>query len=280
MRALPAITIRLPATITFAGCLLLAAGSGIPAVLAPHAAYGPRLPVALAVALFAPGYLLVCTIFPGQEQLDHLARLAMSVAASFPIIIALTILLHLTPFDRSARAQLLAPDALVLLLAIAATLRQRRSNAPTLAYALSSGEGSVWRDPFVLLALAIVVALALAALDAGLGDGSDQATSFSLAMVTTAINPSQTAQVVLDVQSRERFTSSFYIGVSWQGHPLGRSAQFSLQPGQLQRVSVTTTAPPGRGPASVDVTLFKEGLSAPYRRLQLWMRTVPYRVPE
>ncbi|HEV7216320.1 MAG TPA: DUF1616 domain-containing protein, partial [Chloroflexota bacterium] len=216
----------------------------------------------------------------GQEQLDLLARLAMSVAASFPLIIALTILLHLTPFDRSAQAQLLATAALVVLLAITATLRQRSSNIPTLAYALSAGEGSLWRDPFVIIALALVVALAVTAFDVGLGAGSEQATSFSLAMGSSAVNPIQADYVVLEVQSRERFTSTFHIGIAWQGHPLGTSAQFSLQPGQLQQVAVTTTPPPGRGPVSVDATLFKDGASTPYRQLHVWMRTIPYRVPE
>lgn len=276
---MPAMTIRLPATVTFAGCLLLAAATGLPAALTPYAVYGARLPLALAFALFTPGYLLVCTVFPGEEQLGHLARLAMSLAASLPLIIALTILQHFTPFDRSASAQLLTTDALVLVLAIAATLRQRRTAGACLTYVLSSGGRTPWRDPYVLIALVLVVVLAGEALNAGLGARSEPTTSLSLAMGDSALNPVQADHVILDVHSREHFASTFQIAVTWQGHPIGQSALFSLQPSQRRREYITTTPPPGHGPVPVDVWLFRDHASVPYRQLHIWMRTIPYRIP-
>lgn len=271
-------TVRLPATASFAGCLLLAAATGLPAVVAPQAAYGARLPLALAFALFTPGYLLICTVFPRQDQLDHLARLALSLAAGFPLVIALTLLLHLTPFDRSDPAQLLAMDALALALAAAATLRQRQTAAP-LAYTLALGGEAPWRDPYILIALALVIVLASAALNAALGADSTGATSFSLAMGDGAVNPIQADHVILEVQNRERETRSYYIAVTWRGHALGESAPFSLQPGQRRQVSVTTTAPPGDGPVAEDIALFREHAATPYRRLHVWVRTIPFRVP-
>jgi len=277
---LPARTIRVPATVTYGGCLLLAVATGIPAVLAPHYGYGPRLPLALAFTLFTPGYLLVCATFPTEESLGHLARISMSLATSFPLIIVLTILLHLTPFARSGQAQLLATDALVMLLVIAATLRQRGSTAAPLTYALSLRASALRRDPFILAALALVVVMAGAALDAWRNARSEQATSFSLAMGETAANPIRADYVILEVQSRERSAHTFYIDVTWRGNTIGASAPFALQPGQTQQVSIKATPPPGNGPVPIDVTLMKDGADRPYRQLHIWMRTIPFRAPE
>ena len=280
LETLIAMTIRLPATQTFAACLLLAIITSVPALVAPSSAYSVRLPLALLFALFTPGYLLVSSLFPTEEALSHLARFCLSLACSFPLIILLTIILSVTPLERSADAQILATDGLVLLLAVAATLRQRRLfSAVRLTYVLSSGDGSIWRDPFAIIALVLAIGLAAVSIASVVGANHEQATSLSIPTAGTRANPIQASQVTVDVHSHEQSPKSFQVVVSWQGQILGKSAPFALLPDQRQQEQIATTSPPGQGPVAVDVMLLEQGSTTPYRQLHVWMRTVPYSIP-
>jgi uncharacterized membrane protein len=272
--------IRFPATRTFAACLLLAAITSVPAIVAPSSSYGARLPLSLAFALFVPGYLFVTSLFPTEEGLGHLARFGLSLACSFPLIIVLTIVLSASPFERSPDAQIVLTDVLVLLLALAATYRQRQTLADArLIYVLSSGDGSIWRDPFAIIALLLAVGLAAASIASVVGANHEQATSLSIPSGGTPANPIQATQVTVDIHSHEQKTKMFQVVVSWQGQVLGKTASFPLQPDQRQEEQITTTPPPGQGTAPVDVMLFEQGSTTPYRQLTVWMRTVPFRSP-
>jgi uncharacterized membrane protein len=273
-------TFRVPATFTFAVCLLLGGVSSALALFVPHAWLGPRLPLALACALFVPGYLLICSFFPSEADMGHLLRFGLSLACSFPLIILLTLAMSVTPFERSATVQILAMDGLILLLAAVATWRQRREPAGRrLAFLLSTGDRSLFRDRFTWLSLALAIVLIAAALTSVISSTHDLTTALSIPTGGTATNPIQADRVTVDVQSHETATETFTISISWQGQILGQSAPFTLQPGQTAVQQIATTAPPGQGPAPVDVMLLKQGNTVPFRQLRVWMRTVPYRLP-
>ena len=273
-------TIRFPATRTFAACLLLAVITSVPALVAPSSSYGVRLPLSLAFALFVPGYLLATSLFPTEEGLGHLERFGLSLACSFPVIIVLTIVLSASPFDRSPGAQILLTDVLVLLLALIATYRQRHTPADArLTYVLSSGDGSIWRDPFAIIALLLAIGLAAASIASIVGASHEQATSLSVPTGGTPANPIQVNQVTVVVHSHEQTAMTFTVVVFWQGQVLGKTAHFLLQPNQRQEEQITTTPPPGQGAAPVDVMLFEQGSTTPYRQLTVWMRTVSFRRP-
>lgn len=273
-------TIRVPATATFAACLLLGAVTSLLALAAPDERIASRLPLTLIVACFVPGYLLLCGLFPTEEDMGHLLRIGLSLACSFPLIIVLTLGLSVTAFDRSAAAQILAMDGLLLVLAVAATWRQwREPAAQRLYYLVATGDGSLLRDPFALASLALAAVLTVAAITSVIGTGRDLTTALSILTGGTPANPIQANSVTVHVESHEAATKTFQIAVSWQGRDLGRSGFFTLQPGQSTIQEVGTTPPPGQGPAPVDVMLFRQGDTVPFRQLRVWMRTVPYRLP-
>lgn len=271
---------RVPSTVTFAACLLLAGITSGAALAVPDDLLGPRLLLALAFALFAPGYLLVCSLFPAEDDMGHLLRFCLSLACSFALIILLTLALSITPVERSAPAQLLAMDGLILVLVVLAVWRQRRMpRAAQLAYVLSVGSGSLHRDPFVLIALALTLVVAAATIHAAVGANSNLATALSIPTGGDMANPVQPDSLMVDVQSHEAATVTFQVVVTWQDQTLGRSAPFALQPGQSIEEHVATTPPPGQGPVPVNVMLFAQGHAAPFRQLRIWMRTIPYRPP-
>lgn len=273
-------TIRIPATRTFAVCLLLAVITSVPAIVAPSANYAARLPLSLAFALFVPGYLFVTSLFPTEEALGHLERVGLALACSFPLIIVLTIVLSASPFERSVDAQIVLTDVVVLLMALVATYRQRHIPADaSLTYVLSSGDGSIWRDPFAIIALLLATGLAAASIASVVGASHEQATSLSIPTGGTPANPIQPTQVNVAIHSHEQSTRAFQVIVTWKGQVLGETAIFPLHPDQQVEETVTTTAPPGQGETPVDVILFEQGTSTPYRQLTVWMRTVPFRSP-
>lgn len=271
-------TIRVPATATFAACLLLGAVTSLSALAAPEQQLATRLPLTLIVACFVPGYLLLCGLFPNEEDMGHLLRVGLSLACSFPLIIFFALVLSITPFDRSAAAQVLAMDGLLLALAGAATWRQwREPAAQRLAYLLGTGDSSLLRDPFVLFSLALAAVLTVAAITSVTGATRELATALSIPNGGTATNPIQANSISVRVESHELTPTAFQIVVSWQGQVLGRSTPFVLEPGQMAIQHVDTTPPPGQGQTSVDILLFKQGDGVPYRQLHVWMRTIPFR---
>jgi len=136
----------------------------------------------------------------------------------------------------------------VLLLALAATYRQRQTLADArLIYVLSSGDGSIWRDPFAIIALLLAVGLAAASIASVVGANHEQATSLSIPSGGTPANPIQATQVTVDIHSHEQKTKMFQVVVSWQGQVLGKTASFPLQPDQRQEEQITTTPPTWAG---------------------------------
>jgi hypothetical protein len=272
-------TLRVPATSTFAACLLLGAITSGAAIAAPDAAVLPRLPLALAFALFVPGYLLVCTLFPEEDDLGHLLRLGLAPAGSFALIILVTLGLSVSPVSRSATAELLAMDGLVLLLAATATLRQRRQPPATrLRFSVTTGDGSLLRNRFTLIALAFAIVLIVAAVVGTVDAGQGPTTALSIP-AGGQTNPIEADGITVDVESHESAPINFQLVVSWEGQVIGRSSFFSLVPNGQAETHVSTTPPPGTDPVPVDVILFKQGDPVPFRRLRVWMRTMPYRIP-
>lgn len=261
-------------------CLLLGAITSILALAAPPGALLPRLLLSLAFALFVPGYLLVCALFPIERDLGHLHRFVLALACSFALIILQSLLLSATPVARSGPAQILSMDALVLALAGAATLRHHTTTADDrLAFTVSFGRSPVWRHPVVPVTAGLAVLLT-AAVAIGVAAPADAvSTELAIPVSSGPTIPIQPSGVTVEVRSHEAADATFRVVVTHQGQVLGRSASFTLHPGGRWQSRIATTPPAGNGPVAVDVILTKQGSAVPYRQLRVWMRTIPYRTP-
>lgn len=271
------VTLRIPATATFAACLAIVTVTTAIAVFLPAVAPVVRLSLSLLSALFVPGYLLVSTVFPLARDLDHLLRVCLSLACSFALIILFSALIALSPLDRSTNVELVSVYVAIVGLAIAATARHRSlplHEQPV--YRLTFSTRGLLRDRFTLIGLLFCVTLSAGAL-IGVAPGGGQATELSLVGVEGTIRPVQPDGLTVDVHSHESAATTFQLVVTWQGQVIGHSPFFTVRPGQTSREPLHTTPPPGTGPTPINVMLIKQGSTTPYRQLTVWVRTIPYR---
>ena len=82
--------------------------------------------VAILLVLFVPGYVFVSALFPGNEDLDWIERLVLSVALSIVIVPLLGLGLNLTPFGIRFGATLVTVALFTTLTGMAAYWRRIR----------------------------------------------------------------------------------------------------------------------------------------------------------
>ncbi len=60
--------------------------------------FGQGLPVAIPMVIFFPGYVLVAALFPDNEEIDWIVRIALSFGLSIAVVPLIGLLLNFTPF--------------------------------------------------------------------------------------------------------------------------------------------------------------------------------------
>ena len=73
-----------------------------------------RAVVALPIVLFIPGYLLVAALFPRNDELDAVERIALSIGLSICIVVFIGLFLNFTPWGIRLGPILLAISAFIL----------------------------------------------------------------------------------------------------------------------------------------------------------------------
>lgn len=66
------------------------------------------------LVLFVPGYVFVSALFPGNDELDGIERLALSIGLSICIVVLIGIALNYTPWGIRLKPILLSISAITL----------------------------------------------------------------------------------------------------------------------------------------------------------------------
>jgi len=116
------LTERTPADLALVILLTL---SCIPFVLVPPLNETPvRIVLGLLLVLFLPGYSLIAALFPGNDDLDGIERIALSFGLSIAVVPLLGLALNYTPFGIRLVPILVVLSAFTVSLAVIACVRR------------------------------------------------------------------------------------------------------------------------------------------------------------
>ena len=83
-----------------------------------------RVVVGFPLLLFIPGYLLVSTLFPRNDEIDAVERVALSIGLSICIVVFVGLCLNYTPWGIRLGAILLALSAFILVFTALSAFRR------------------------------------------------------------------------------------------------------------------------------------------------------------
>jgi len=81
------------------------------------------------LVLFAPGYVLVSALFPKEEELDGIERLALSIGLSICVVVFIGLGLNYTPWGIRLKPILLSITAFTLIFTAITAFRRMRCQA-------------------------------------------------------------------------------------------------------------------------------------------------------
>ncbi|KAB8139839.1 DUF1616 domain-containing protein [Chloroflexia bacterium SDU3-3] len=228
-----------------------------------------RLPLGVALVLFAPGYALQALLF-ARGSLDGVARAALSVGLSIALVPLLALLLNALPWGIRPLPITLALAATVGLLALAALVRRARwpvqvATAP-----------APRRWPLALAASTAAVALASALL-IWLTAAPPAAPTEFYALGSQSMAESYPREAVvgepvaltLGIASHEPQQASYRVAVRSAGAELLRTQPITLAPGAVAEQQMQFALPQAGDDQVVEIVLLADGQDEPYRRLQL-----------
>lgn len=258
------------------------------ALLLPFLALAPnwpgvallRIPLGLAGALLAPGYALVLAAFPRRSDLDLPARAGLSFGLSVALLPLLALLLDGLPWGIRPLPMAFALSTQIgLCVAVSALRRAAAPPEPTAGPPQPTLR--LLAGPLLLLLLL----LALTGLGLGLArrDGPALTEFYALSASGLAesyprlVAPGEPIQLRLGIINQEGRPMTYRVEAHAAGAVLAASEPISLAAGENweQPVSYVLSTPGERQP--VELLLFVEGRSEPYRRLQLWVDVTPAR---
>jgi hypothetical protein len=104
-----------------------------------------RIILGLPFILFFPGYVLICALFPGKEDLDIVERFALSMGLSMAVTSLIGLMLNYTPFGIRLYPVTFSLFSFIVLMSVVAMYRRRIISKKEVFAPLTSISISGWR---------------------------------------------------------------------------------------------------------------------------------------
>jgi uncharacterized membrane protein len=242
-----------------------------------------RVPLGLAMSLFAPGYALSAALFT-REDIDTPVRAAFSFGLSVATLPVLALLLNALPWG-------FRPEPMMYLLALwigvwsCVALVRRVIQAKPAPIPARIPPATWWRTlgrraklQVALSAGCIAVALAAGVATIALPDPSSFTTElYALGSGGLAedypreVDPGKAMSVQIGVTNHEGANARYRVEVRSGEQLLTQSGPFTLERGATWRETLSyALAHPGDN-QQIDILLFYDDAPTPYRQLRLWV---------
>lgn len=260
-----------------------------------------RVPLGLALVLFAPGYALTAALFPRRDHVDGVTRAALSLGLSAAALPLLALLLDLLSLPISAGPMALSLWLwLALFCTIAVWRRSAVEPANSVASPTTAMQAYLRRDKKGRSQLGVAAGLVLAvALLAGgtslllLADRTARGTEFYVLGrggmaedYPRAVAPGEDVQVTMGIANRDSVGHVYRLeicvtdGQAPQRRVLvGEEKAIELAPGQVLEQAITWRMPWTGDDQQVELLLFGEDSAQPHRQLRLWLDMVEPQAP-
>jgi uncharacterized membrane protein len=271
----------------------------VAALLLPGLLFMPllllRVPVALALVLFAPGYALTAALFIGADDLDRITRVALSFGLSVAVLPVLALILNALPWGIGPLSIALSLSVWILLCCCIALVRRLllapvhglyippNLSLPSRGRLLGSPGG---RTVAIGLTVAgVLVGLLLVVFTAG--RAMQQTEFYMLGKSGLAedfpreTRPGEALAVTIGIANRDMETHTYRVevraaqlGNGAAGELLQAVGPITLAPNQTQELPVSWRMSKIADDQQVLFLLFADNNLAPYRRLELWLNVV------
>ncbi len=261
--------------------LIAVGGSGLPAALAAL-----RLLLGLAYVLFVPGYLLQVALFPRAADVDGAERLALSFGLSVALIPILAVGLHMSPWGLRPWP-IVAVEGLTIAAAATAAWWRGRRLSPLERFHVSPAVDvrGWWADQdrmnrilYGSLAGALLIAAVAVSAIVLLPKAGDHFTEFyALGAAGLAEDyprqavVGQPMTVTLGIANREGAPTEYRVEIRAQGQLLTSAGPAPLSANELWERRLSYALPRAGTDQAVELLLYREGRSEPYRSLELWV---------
>ncbi len=258
-------------------------------VLATPSLEALRIILGLPFVVLLPGYALMAALFPRNDDVDAIERVALSLGLSIAIVPLIGLALNYSPWGVGIDPILVA-SALFIVSTAATALYRRRTLAPGEAFAVSIDAPPRWwsrahgMDRVAVCALLLVVGgLGVAVFYAATTQsGSESFTEFYLldldgraANYPSQVRVGEPAAVMLGMVSHEAQASVYRVEVRIDGAVVEVFDGVTLSKNEQWRSNVSLVASRAGEDQMVEFLLYKDGSTEPYRRLHLWLDVKP-----
>jgi uncharacterized membrane protein len=271
-------------------CLLLVSLVAVEDSQGPVVLTVLRVLLGVSFVLFIPGYALQAAIFPQENELDMIARAAVSVGLSFAVSPLLALVLFLFSFPISFPATSFGLALFILACMLVALVRRRRQSAqaappqPVSKYIQTWWDSSDWFPRILAGIIVIAFLIALGATFLFLQEiPTRHLTEF--AFLDADGNAVQYTQIATAGQSMNLV---FFIA-NWEGEPgtyrivarangdrtIAITNPILLPDKTSEKINLRFPAPEISGNQRIEFLLERSGSPFPYRTLQLWLDIKP-----
>lgn len=256
-------------------------------MLAPLAVV--RIALGIPFVLFVPGYALQAALFPRQDELAGVERLALSFGLSVAVVPPLALILDALPWGLRLWPIVIGEASVIALASLASLLRCRRLPPaerfpPQLRVDLRGWWRSQDRAGRVLYGV-LITAFLTAGISAGViafsPNPADSFTEFYvLGLEGLAENypreaiAGETVSVILGITGHEAEAGRYAVAAFAGDTPVGYLGPIDLPPGETWQGVLTFALEAAGADQRVDIQLQREGSPFPYRSLRLWMNVL------
>ena len=244
-----------------------------------------RTIIGLSFVAFFPGYALVAALFPKRDNLNGITRAALSFGLSLTVVPLIGLLLNYTQWGITLESTLASVTLLILICSGAAYYRRSklakeerftlRLEFDTLRW---KNRGRPEKALSILLLISILGAVGTFAFAiSGIG-GGEQFTEFYI-LNTDGLTENypheatlgQPVEIAIGISSQEKVPTGYRVEIMSGGSQIGQTETVYLQPGETKELFASFTPITAGDGIEVIFLLYRDGISAPYRSLRLWL---------
>ena len=244
-----------------------------------------RTIIGLSFVAFFPGYVLLTALFPKRDNLSGITRAVLSFGLSLAVVPLIGLLLNYTQWGITLESTLASVTLLILMCSGVAYYRRSklakeerftlRLEFDTLRW---KSRGRPEKSLYVLLFISILGAVgAFAFAISGVGGGEQFTEFYMLNKDGLAENYpreatlGQPVEIVIGISSQEKVPTEYRVEIMSEGSQIGQTETVYLQPGEIKELPMSFTPTTAGDDIEVIFLLYRDGISAPYRSLRLWL---------
>lgn len=248
-----------------------------------------RIVLGLPFVLFFPGYMLICALFPGKEDLDGIERIALSIGLSLAVVPLIGLALNYTPFGIRLYPTLASLFLFTFSMSMLSAYRRGRLPAearfaPSLSVKIPKWRSLSMSDKLVSVGLiaCIFIAGGLTVYFASMPKVGERFTEFyvlgsggKIENYPTNLTLGESGTVILGVVNHEYEEVTYRIVIRLDNETIGTINNITLSHEMRWEENYTFTPEKTGDRMKLEFILFREGLDEPYRNLHLWITVHP-----